>query len=150
VKWSSDKPAGAVILIRVQPIGPFEAERAAVVVGESATDHWTFTTIWTENSEVHPVSGNRTFGFRPHGDQYVYFTRGADRFSQPGYWAMSKIVRSGQESLWHSLQSRFADFVNARQGRARVLAPYIAYPSWEDERIRTSFQPSVDWETVRP
>jgi hypothetical protein len=147
IVWESDHPVGAVILIRIPKLG-ITVERAAVVVSEASPDHWIFTTVWTTTAAGHPVSGNRLFGFRKHGDNLIYFTRGVDRVSELPDYLNRFLIQNGQKSLWNSLETRFVEFVNASQGQASLLPSYLVYIPWDDPRIQDAYNPSVEWEPI--
>jgi len=52
----------------------------SVVLSETASDHWVFSTLRTPNDLDHPVSGNREFGFVPTvAGEFMFYTRSADR-----------------------------------------------------------------------
>jgi hypothetical protein len=116
VKWASASPVGAVFKIDI--IGP---DNAAVVGSLVEDQRWRFTTIHTEWSGDHPVSGHREFGMRRDGDDYVFYTRGADRATDG---IGETIAFAGADHLWRSFQSKLVDYVNNNGGEASASAPF--------------------------
>jgi hypothetical protein len=84
------------------------AEEGTVVLSELSANQWIFSTVYTRvfryretaskdiddipnppqswGAYFHPVSGNREFGFTKVEKGYLFFTKGADRFSNKGSW----------------------------------------------------------------
>lgn len=124
----SDNPVGAVLYIDI----PWDD--GAVVVSRADAQRWVFTTVETERSGVHPVSGNREFGVTGiDNGQHVLFARGADRAS--GLITSEALLGQGStfaggERLWLSMQQRVAAWINANQGEASIITPYSERFSW--------------------
>jgi V8-like Glu-specific endopeptidase len=113
VKWASASPVGTVFKIDV--VGP---DNAAVVASLVEEHRWRFTTVTTEWSGAHPVSGHREFGVRTEADgAVVVYTRGADRATDG---LGESIVFFGADHLWRSFQGRLTDWVNANGGAASI------------------------------
>jgi subtilisin family serine protease len=143
--WATDPPVlGSVIHIRLKMAwGYANPDDGSVVVSESAPDHWTFSTCWTEPDLAHPVSGNRQFGFTTDNG-WTFYTRGSDRTTQLVDYTLSYKVFGAADLLWRSLQKGIADFVNASGGSATVLTPYSARHDWPS--VRTAYwHPTVSW-----
>jgi hypothetical protein len=115
-KWASPSPIGAVFKIDV-----FGPDNAAVVTSLVEARRWRFTTVHTEWSGDHPVSGHREFGVRNDGDAVVVYTRGADRATD-GMFEFA--VFGGADHLWRSFQSKVAEWVNSNGGSASVPEPF--------------------------
>jgi len=117
LKWASATPVGTVFKIDI--VGP---DNAAVVCSLSEARRWRFTTIRTEWSGDHPVSGHREFGVRTDADgAVVIYTRGADRATDG---LGESIAFFGADHLWRSFQRKVVDFVNAHGGSARAATPF--------------------------
>jgi hypothetical protein len=116
VKWASASPEGAVYKIDI-----FGPDNAAVVGSLVEDRRWRFTTIHTEWSGDHPVSGHREFGIRQDGDTYVVYTRAADRATDG---ILESIAFAGADNLWRSLQSKVVEFVNSHGGAASAPEPF--------------------------
>lgn len=129
--WVSANALGAIIDIDIP--GP---DNGAVVVSEHAFNHWIFTTvtaptIWGPG--LHPVSGNRMFGFRQTADNLVFFIRGADRVSSP-YMPEDRSFDAGHE-LWSTVQRNIASFINAHGGSAATALPERQRHNWLAVRV---------------
>lgn len=123
-RWLSDNPVGAVVYITI----PWDD--GAVVVSRADELSWTFSTVRTDRSGGHPISGNRQFGVRRSGDEHVLYARGADRPSGLHTSTLSGTTFAGGERLWLSLQQRVAAWINSHDGQATVgLADSERY-SW--------------------
>lgn len=86
---------------------------------------------------THPVAGNREFGLRPAGSGYVFYTQAADRaydLTPP-----ERIVLDGAQSLWRSMQTKVAAFVNAHGGQATITGPVVLEPSFEQLKAAKLF-----------
>jgi len=117
VKWTSPSPVGTVFKIDI--VGP---DNAAVVTSLVEAKRWRFTTIHTEWSGDHPVSGHREFGVRTDADgTFVVYTRGADRATDG---IGESIAFFGADRLWKSFQNKLSDWVNANGGSAIALTPF--------------------------
>lgn len=147
-KWQSFSPAdhiGAVLYIGIlgdPPVIPTDA--AAVVVGHSAPDNWIFTTVWTDESHAHPVTGNRQFGYEqvPETTKYRFYTRGVDALT--GALDIGLFIYPVQDLLWKSLQDKIADYVNANNGEAKVVNRTLHRPPLR-EVLQDYHHPSVGW-----
>lgn len=117
VKWASASPTGTVFKIDI--VGP---DNAAVVCSLKEAKRWRFTTIHTDWSGDHPVSGHREFGVRTDSDGVVVvYTRGADRATDG---LGESIAFFGADHLWRSFQSKLTDWVNANGGAAAAPEPF--------------------------
>jgi V8-like Glu-specific endopeptidase len=117
VKWASGSPVGTVLKIDI--VGP---DNAAVVCSLQEARRWRFTTVTTEWSGEHPVSGHREFGVRTDADgAAVVYTRGADRATDG---LGESIAFFGADHLWRSFQAKLVAFVNANGGAASAPAPF--------------------------
>lgn len=136
---------GAVLSIDINLLH-LNAEDGAVVLSESATDHWTFSTLWTPSDLDHPVSGNRRFGFSPvpGTGELIFYTRGADRVTTSGNNLIGQEMFEGADRLWTSFQERVAAFVNANGGAATVEPRTWNRYGWPAVQ-QAYFHPTVIW-----
>ncbi len=106
-----------------------------------------FSTIQVHQDGLHPVSGNREFGFwKPdQSSTCTFYTRAADRVSD---WAtrqtMSDQVFQGGHSLWLTFQERFEKFVNSNGGVAKKQTPTSNRHGW-DQIKKDHFRPTEQW-----
>lgn len=115
-RWQSSAPAGAVFKIDIG--GP---DNASVVGSLVEPQRWRFTTVHTEWSGDHPVSGHREFGVRDEAGTAVFYTRGADRWTGgPG----SSVGFFAADRLWRSFQTRLTAWIQAGGGSASAPAPF--------------------------
>lgn len=135
--------AGAVLSIDMIGNG-VKADDGSVVLAESATDHWVFTTLWTPGDLYHPVSGNRLFGYVPEAGGFVYFIRGMDRVSTLVHAAGMAAVFASSDHVWRSWQQRVAEFVNGNRGAAAVEPSVANRYDWEEVKS-AYFHPTVGW-----
>jgi hypothetical protein len=129
--WASANPLGAIVDIDMY--GP---DNGAVVVSESTSDHWIFSTVTAPRFEgpgMHPVSGNRMFGFRQNEDGLVFFIRGADRVSSV-YIPEETAFDEGHE-LWSTVRKNIASFINTQGGSATTPPPYSVRHNWLAVRV---------------
>ncbi|GEM_PF-2002392 len=127
--WNSPDPTGAIVGIDIP--GP---NNGSVIVSQSNSTGWTFTTINDPRFQDHPVSGNRDFGYEQNSDgSYTFFTRGVDRITN---WDATLIQWATQfpfnqaDALWMSFQSKIATFINLNQGNAIINEPTKHRPDW--------------------
>ncbi|KQQ78773.1 hypothetical protein ASF73_04485 [Xanthomonas sp. Leaf131] len=114
--WQSASPLGAVFKIDIG--GP---DNAAVVASLVEPQRWRFTTVHTEWSGDHPVSGHRELGVRDDAGTPVFYTRGADRWTGgPG----ASIGFFAADRLWKSFQRKLSAWIQANGGAASVPAPF--------------------------
>ncbi len=75
--WNSKNPLGALVHIEIF------GNDGTVIMSESMSDHWIFSTVKSPLDGKHPVSGNRRFGIHknPDGSYYLY-TKGIDRITR--------------------------------------------------------------------
>lgn len=116
-KWASASPAGAVF--KIDFAGP---DNAAVVCSLCEPRRWRFTTVHTEWSGDHPVSGHREFGVRTDTEgAAVVYTRAADRATDG---LGESLVFFGADQAWKIFQRKVAEFVQAQGGAAAVVPPF--------------------------
>src|SRR5690606_19792293 len=80
--WTSNNPLNAIISINMQP------DSGSVICSKYTSNHWYFTTLTTpwafsftqdDYDGLHPVSGNRAFGYyQDTNGNYVFYVRGID------------------------------------------------------------------------
>jgi hypothetical protein len=148
-KWESSSPLGAVIHIDLRipsdlPPTYSNPDDGSVVVSQSTSQDWVFSTLWTNGDLAHPVSGNRQFGYAQMSTgAYVFYTRGADR---PTRWidsALAPVLFLGQTKVWKSYQARVAQFVNAHGGKAKVCLYVQLLRHWS--AVKPYWHPSRPW-----
>ena len=127
--WTSSDATGAVIDITI----PWDD--GAVVCARHTAKYWIFSTITIPLSldlfgpAMHPVSGNRQFGFYRKADgSHVFFTRGADRTSSVD--VPEAAAFNGGDKLWRSFQEGVNDFINANGGESTIGARYSKRHNW--------------------
>ncbi|KAI4164971.1 MAG: hypothetical protein LQ342_001247 [Letrouitia transgressa] len=132
--WLSDNPLRAVLKIEIAP------DNAAVVVSEANATHWRFSTLYTEDTWDHPVSGTREFGLgKSAAGKTTIYSRGADRPTTrvvaAGYWfAFSQAAK-----LWKSFQEKIAEMINKNGGDAKVIPPTVKVVLWSE----LTYQPDI-------
>jgi len=128
--WNSANPLNTMIGIDIA--GP---DNGTVIVSKHNDMGWTFTTVYDPKYGIHPVSGNRDFGYVQNSDgSYTFYTRGVDRLTDPvvnSIQYLSGLPFSSADALWTSFQNKIANFVNEYQGQATVIAPEIKRPDWQ-------------------
>lgn len=144
-----------------------QAESGAVVVSDITPQHWIFSTVFTRGHRdatvdpgdwLHPVSGNREFGWKVFpGQGYIFYTQGADRISDPKRFAVNVGTEhligwrafDAADSLWQSFQIRLAGFVNKHGGQAEPLERIQRIEDWELVKEKYH-KPSVPWVNKLP
>jgi len=95
-------------------LGP---DDGSVVLSQSASDHFVFTTIETPQTASHPEFGSREFGFQRNADGSVtFYTRGASRPRDIGVDLFGDLP---QAAGWARLMRGISDELDRRGGRAR-------------------------------
>lgn len=129
--WNSSNPNSAIVSISI----PFNSGSVITSFNPQNPSKWTFTTITDPYNGMHPVSGNREFGYTvdPTGG-YTFYTKGVDRLSD----AIGTLVQStvgtpfnSADNLWKSFQVYVRDFVNANGGASYTQGPVTARPNWD-------------------
>lgn len=111
--WASANPLGAIVSIDIR--GP---QNGSVIVSNYTPSSWTFSTLKDPYNKVHPVSGNREFGFTANSDgSYTFYTKGVDRLSDALTTAFQPtptigIPFSQADALWTSFQEKIVAFAN--------------------------------------
>jgi hypothetical protein len=120
-------------------------EDGSVVLSESDSSHWVFTTLWSPNDLGHPVSGNREFGYTPtHAGEFIFYTRGADRVTTWVDEALANTVFTAADRLWISFQRRVAEFVNNNGGLAVI--PHRLSDRYDWDAVKAQYHsPTVSW-----
>ena len=117
-RLASANPLGTVL--RLDIMGP---DNAAVVISDVKPQYFAVSTIHTPDTDDHPVSGHRMFGYANETGKTVFFTRGADRTTllPPG---LQQLIFIGAEGLWESMQKKVAAFINDNGGAATIVEPF--------------------------
>ncbi|MGM9476099.1 hypothetical protein ACS5PU_06705 [Pedobacter sp. GSP4] len=134
--WYSNNPKGSIIALDIS--GP---ENASVITSKSASNGWTFTTIYEPMYGDHPVSGHRDFGYITNANgTYTFFTRGVDRLTKvsgdimeflPRFFGINNGVPFSQaDGLWNSLQVGIKTFVDSHGGSAIIDQKEIKRTDW--------------------
>ncbi|WP_181304178.1 hypothetical protein [Rufibacter sp. XAAS-G3-1] len=127
--WSSNNPLGAIVSIDIW--GP---RNGSVIVSNYNSNSWTFSTLKDPFNGVHPVSGNREFGFTTNTDgSYTFYTRGVDRLSDAiitGSQIVGGIPFNQADELWTSFQNRIKLYVNNHSGNASNSITETYRPDW--------------------
>ncbi|WP_115560188.1 papain-like cysteine protease family protein [Xanthomonas arboricola] len=128
IQWESSTPVGTVFKVNIG--GP---DNASVVVSLVEPTRWRFTTVHTEWSGDHPVSGHREFGIRDDNGTTVFYTRGADRWTGgPGAF----IGFFAADRLWKSFQDKLVSWLMAGDGGGSASAPAPFSERFHPEVVR--------------
>lgn len=149
--WESADPVGAVIDINVKVIPlavlpqwePY-VDHSLVVCTRHDEQHWVFSAAqgsWSDGAG-HPVTGNRMWAIKPIGDEFVFYTMGADRATGPVDWAANALdlVWYGADELWKSLQRGIESFVTVHKGKAYIPGSDSNRYRWD--AVRKAVNPS--------
>jgi len=148
--WKSQKPIDSVISIKLLQLFGKSVEKGSVVVSDSSSDYWIFSTVRTSKDGWHPVSGNRQFGIEKGkgSKNYVFYTKGADRVTtfvdQTGQSLFSAVFSSA-DKLWVSMQKKIADYINANGGDAVVSTKTSNRYKWDSVKKSPYFKPTRTW-----
>ncbi|WP_192821638.1 hypothetical protein [Rufibacter sp. LB8] len=130
--WSSTNPLGAIVSIDI-----FGPRNGSVIVSNYTSNSWTFSTLKDPFNGVHPVSGNRQFGYSTNSDgSYTFYTRGVDRLSDIWITASQPTATIGipfsqADALWTSFQDKIKLYVNNNGGSASANSITEKYrPDW--------------------
>jgi hypothetical protein len=135
-KWLSDSPLGAVLEIDIRStlfgVDLFGPDNAAVVCSQFDELKWRFSTItmphWATSNE-HPVSGHREFGIKKINDDYsIFYIKGIDITSYSSIMGVNTVTEMlgyyNAIKLWLSLVEKVTNFINEKNGCARILDSY--------------------------
>jgi hypothetical protein len=132
--WFSNNPLGALIHIEIP------GDNGTVICSGYNTQAWVFTTIKAPITldGLHPVSGNRLFGYSVDSNGFMYlYTRGVDRFTKPvGNTAITYLAESfafkKADELWKDMQTKLENYINLPQngGLANKLEPKTYRPAY--------------------
>ena len=110
--WEKDDPTGALMnFVMASLFMPaitgnnllFTLEEGAVLVSCSSKTDFIFSTVYTKEKGLHPVSGNRGFGIMDAGDgKWTFYTMGADRVSQHAMAGAPLVFPAGKR-IWVDL-----------------------------------------------
>ncbi|TDQ79453.1 hypothetical protein [Sphingobacterium yanglingense] len=124
--WNSANPLNTMIGIDIA--GP---DNGTVIVSKHNNVGWTFTTVYDPKYGIHPVSGNRDFGYFQNSDgSYTFYTRGVDRLTTGVDASMQNVAFFAADELWKSFQQKVKSFVESKQGSAAIGTPEIQRPDW--------------------
>ncbi|MET3038337.1 hypothetical protein ABXT08_19795 [Chryseobacterium sp. NRRL B-14859] len=135
--WNSSNPLGTLIHIEI-PI-----DNGTVICSGFGPKAWVFSTIKAPISMgydgVHPVSGNRLFGYyvnQSDNTMYIY-TRGVDRVSQVvtsspnlANYLIETSAFFGADQLWKGMQDKLSKYINDRGGNAIKLTEKTYRPNY--------------------
>lgn len=138
VLWASPDPWGALVSISI-PLND-----GTVVVSHTEYCCWIFSTVnapWNGNSSnfaddnIHPVSGNRQFGFLTNTDgSYTIYTKGVDRMQSIFAPLVQFLAYAGSDALWSSFQTKTTEFINSNGGQSTVIPKETYRPKWNKVR----------------
>lgn len=145
--WKSSSPLNAVMLfkmiLQISSVA-LNPDDGAVVTAEYNPDHWIFSTVYTGNDAGHPVSGNRQFGFLQENGGYTFYTRGADRLTNPLDYIIAPLAFNRADALWKGLQQRIISFVNSNGGSASLALSISERWDWDAVK-NLSYAPLTAW-----
>ncbi|WP_418121723.1 hypothetical protein ACNFU2_11415 [Chryseobacterium sp. PTM-20240506] len=132
--WFSNNPLGALIHIEIP------GDNGTVICSGYNSQAWVFTTIQAplHLDGLHPVSGNRLFGYFIDNNGFMYlYTRGVDRFTKPiGNATITYLTQnfafSKADELWKGMQTKLENYINSPQngGLANKLEPKTYRPAY--------------------
>jgi hypothetical protein len=147
--WNGPSPLDAILSITI-PGERGSVVTTAHVLGEEHA-YWRFSTIWIGGDTDHPVSGNREFGVKQiDTETWAFYTRGADRTTTLLHYAGSRLVWSGADELWKSLQIEVDAFLREEldvgpQSDDVSITPRDSYRyPWRTVQ-GTYWNPQTDW-----
>ncbi len=133
--WNSVNPVGALLTIDI-PTNP-----GSVMCVNRDRSSWMFTTVKTPKDGLHPVSGNREFGYKANLDGSIeIYTSGVDRFTlykdeklgeylvdltlgvvaEDAFYGADKLWKSFQKGLKENLERRGMVVEIIRQDPLRI------------------------------
>jgi len=144
VRWKSPNPLGTVMTFEIpvldwapEVLVPLETATVVATLVEPA--RWIFTPWKTPGDNIHPVSGNREFGFvrsfvgagtdNPEPG-FGFYIRAADRITSAG--TPEDKAFDGGKKLWITWQVLFSGWVNTHGGFAEIVDPIQTYVLWSD------------------
>jgi hypothetical protein len=132
--WFSNNPLGALIHIEIP------GDNGTVVCSGYNSQAWIFTTIKAPITldGLHPVSGNRLFGYSVDSNGFMYlYTRGVDRFTKLiGNSTLTYLTEnfafSKADELWKGMQTKLENYINSPQngGLANKLESKTYRPAY--------------------
>jgi hypothetical protein len=140
IKFFSEDPLGAVMYFDMKMLTSYgigNMDDGSVMVTNYTRNSWTFSTVRTPEDHIHPVSGNREFGFRFNPDgSYSYYVMGVDRLSTYFDYGASlyiwDIIFMSADKLWRTWQELFYEKVVSMGGQAEKSRSISERVSWED------------------
>ncbi len=122
-KWESTAPLGALMSFKLAAVGDIPIEKGSVVLSCFSSTDFIFSTVYTENDELHPVAGNRAFGVRAAASGgLIIFVKAADRVVDSGRFAL--LPEAGRElifkqghNVWIGMLSRLKEKLGGRNPR---------------------------------
>ncbi len=136
--WNSNNPVNGMLHLHIPApwylgLG-IATNDGSVVVDDDTNDHWTVSTIKSTLDGMHPVTGNRRWGYDTNTDgSYTFYVTGADRITNPFGQLAQTIFNApfgGADDLWKSYQRNVASFVNHNSGVATTLPPKTFRPDY--------------------
>ncbi|WP_147474510.1 hypothetical protein [Chryseobacterium nematophagum] len=125
--WFSNNPLGSLMHIEIP------GDNGTVICSGYNVQAWVFTTVQAPFNldGMHPVSGNRLFGYYTDHNGFMYiYTRGVDRFTKPYggnilTYLTEKLAFSKADELWEGMQIKLEAYINNTQngGSAEKLEP---------------------------
>jgi len=134
--WNSSNALGAFLHLHIPvpwwlKVGVLPIQNdGSVVVIDHTNDHWTVATMRTSLDGMHPVTGNRRWGWElnPNGT-YTFYVTAADRITDSTGQLVQTLFSApfnGADDLWTSYQKNVSNFINANNGVA-FAGPVLRY-----------------------
>lgn len=146
-----------IALAYTQGIG---RDDGAVMISEITPQYWIFTTVFAAGhrdgeifggSNLHPITGNRQFGYKVVPEGYIIYTKGVDRVSDSvralgntGAEIANAGAFSSGDRLWRTFQNGLVDEVTRNGGEAVALKPVQRIESWE-YAVKRYHNPTIQW-----
>lgn len=141
--WNSANPYGTIINITIP------GNSGSVICSSYSADQWIFSTIAEPFNGLHPVSGNRQFGYETKADgTYAFYIRGVDRITDPFTTMVQSSIGvpfSKADGTWQDWQSKVNELVTNNGGRSTIRPKIIYRPDWQRvKEVRDGVRPLSD------
>ena len=137
--WDSDNATSSVMSFQINmPV--YDVDEASVMTGQSATNSWVFSTVFTFHDLGHPVSGNRQFGIttNPNGT-HTLFIRGADRIHSAADITFGGTrIFQGAHRLWSKTMLNVATYIIVNGGAAMVNPHVSKRIDWDESLLKNN------------
>jgi len=150
-RWNSTDPTQVVgtILSWAGPVNAITrrlfADQASVLVSDATPTSLTVTTVHTKKDAGHPASGQRRWAIAERENGWLWTNVGVDRATDNLPRRLTaREFQLARDSVWAPLQTSVVNFVNERNGKARITAQFRTTLEWQTIQ-REWFKPSVEW-----